>query len=476
MSNLFRHCAAIALLLSVTALSSVSAQDRQPVVLQHGFLSDAGTWDKYAPWLESRLNVATSRYTTGWNSTFTTQANKLRESIRHLPDTTIVIGHSNGGIVARRLAVIRPVKGYVTVGTPHTGAPLARSVLNGTAAAFAGLLTNAAAGPHTFYGRSEFYHPNDWFRSIGLIGADAAMYLGYLIHHAIYGMNVLDVLSETVLTEMDPGSAFLSVTGGINSFQALSVEQAVLGSRRVAFASTVTAGYYPQWMIWKGLMPEHSAALSVGTDATFIALLLTFAHYSDYYDAADYFSYEKQAYAPMWLWAAAAVGSMDMTWCGLIGAGFPFCEPADGIVPVSHQRHPGNGSVNLTLFGPAHQEQINSSQFQDGSVRALRDFFQVQNAVAPQTGFSVRIEGSDGGFSGMHSNAAFVENAPGPVTYRWYASQDGSFFYDTGVTKPSYSVYLDVGQMYWIRVVVTSGSEQVSMTKMLGAACFGTCS
>ena len=48
------------------------------------------------------------------------------------PDTTIDVGHSNGGVVSRDAnRAGRNFKGIITVGTPHQGAGIAANVLNG---------------------------------------------------------------------------------------------------------------------------------------------------------------------------------------------------------------------------------------------------------------------------------------------------------------------------------------------------------
>lgn len=476
MRRLLAVRAFVALMLSLAAVHSAAAQGRQPLVLQHGFVSNAGTWDKFAPWIESQVYVGTSRYTTGWNATYTRQAIRLRNSITHLPDTTILLGHSNGGVIARRVAHLRPTKGFITVGSPHTGAPLARSIRDGTAALFLGKVFNVAGDAITFYERPDFYHPADWFRYAALSAAYASLYLGQAVHAVMAGMTVLDEFSESVLSDMDPGSPYFSVASGVNSLAQLDHELAILGNRRVVFTSAVTAGYFPEWMIWKGLMPDQSASLSLATDATWITLLLAYDHYANYWHDEDFMSYEKRAFAYVWLWAASVVGSMDISWCALIGAGFPFCGPADGIVPVSHQRHPGNGVMNVDLYGPAHQEQINSQAFRDGARDALLNVFKVKAPdIAPTHPLSVSIDGSDGTYVGMHSNTAWVLGGTDPVSYRWYLSGDGNNFQDTGVTAQSYSQYLDVGQMYWIKVVVTSGSEVASATKVLGPVCLENC-
>jgi pimeloyl-ACP methyl ester carboxylesterase len=376
--RLIRIARAGALVLLGAAMAPhLAAQGRQPVVLQHGFLSNAGTFDQLAPWLEQNLYVSTSRYTTGWNSPYEKQASRLLQSIGHLPDTTILVGHSNGGLIARRVANMRRTKGFVTIGTPHTGAPLAASLMNGGVELLASSLQSAGNTAREFYGRPEFDHPDDSFRYSALWAASAEASLGSIIGFVAAGMRVLDDLGVTVLTDMQPGSGFFNA---INTSGALQQELAFVGGPRVAFNSSVRPNwFYPEYMIWKGLMASQSLPLSESTDATIGTLLMAYDHYAWYYVPGDMYSYEKQTYAVYWLWAAATLSGIDMSWCQLIGAWTGGgCEAADGIAPVSRQYHPGVGAVNLSIYGPAHQEEISSTEFRNALSKALQQRFLVK--------------------------------------------------------------------------------------------------
>ena len=52
------------------------------------------------------------------------QAEQLEAHAATVGNDVVVIGHSNGGIVARQWSQVRPVSALVTVGTPHRGAPI----------------------------------------------------------------------------------------------------------------------------------------------------------------------------------------------------------------------------------------------------------------------------------------------------------------------------------------------------------------
>lgn len=102
------------------------------LVFQHGFASSGGTWNRMAFWMKT--DQATSNVflpTTTWQNYYQDQMSQLRDELTTKysgATSTIVIGHSNGGMIGRLLARdpgTTNVHGVVTVGTPHWGAPVA---------------------------------------------------------------------------------------------------------------------------------------------------------------------------------------------------------------------------------------------------------------------------------------------------------------------------------------------------------------
>lgn len=114
------------------------------VVLQHGFFSDARTWTRMKPWLEKDMVIANlEAKTTYWPNLYEDQAAELHRDIAGTISSqgAILIGHSNGGMISRSLArnpsignerqpagYVAPadIRGVITIGTPHWGAPAAR--------------------------------------------------------------------------------------------------------------------------------------------------------------------------------------------------------------------------------------------------------------------------------------------------------------------------------------------------------------
>lgn len=116
------------------------ASSGPPLVMQHGFMSDGRTWERMSSWLGR--DVSTSgiyRISVPWDWKYEDQAGILQRSLGKwkVPSGAILIGHSNGGMVSRYLArhprasndytvPAANIAAVITVGTPHSGAPLAR--------------------------------------------------------------------------------------------------------------------------------------------------------------------------------------------------------------------------------------------------------------------------------------------------------------------------------------------------------------
>lgn len=113
-----------------------SGLGNQLLVLQHGFVSASDTWRPMHHWLCQRLQFGViARKTTNWRDTYESQAGALEGKLNndnynfYYGAPVILVGHSNGGMVNRYFARNQGsfnIKGVVTVGTPHKGAPAAR--------------------------------------------------------------------------------------------------------------------------------------------------------------------------------------------------------------------------------------------------------------------------------------------------------------------------------------------------------------
>jgi pimeloyl-ACP methyl ester carboxylesterase len=97
-----------------------------PVIWQHGICSDASTWDGMRPTIARQLAVGHERaFSTTTLHRLDDQASELEAEVNATGGgRSIVVGHSQGGLISRRFAQRRNdlVHGVITIGTPHRGA------------------------------------------------------------------------------------------------------------------------------------------------------------------------------------------------------------------------------------------------------------------------------------------------------------------------------------------------------------------
>ena len=64
-----------------------------------------------------------------WKGLFPEQAALLQGKLPGIQGLPVVVGHSNGGIVAREWSKTRPMKGLLTLSSPNQGAPIANNAV-----------------------------------------------------------------------------------------------------------------------------------------------------------------------------------------------------------------------------------------------------------------------------------------------------------------------------------------------------------
>jgi pimeloyl-ACP methyl ester carboxylesterase len=110
----------------VIAPGSAAAQDR-PVVLVHGFASSGDTWIEAGDRLSTQLAATVYHPSTQWINSYEHQAAQLQGQLGSLGPSTVALGHSNGGLVARAWTKWRNLDGLVTLSSPNSGAPMANN-------------------------------------------------------------------------------------------------------------------------------------------------------------------------------------------------------------------------------------------------------------------------------------------------------------------------------------------------------------
>jgi len=453
------------------------AQGPQPLVLVHGYRSDGSSWASTSSYFQQKsLPVQSFAWNLNWWDRLYTQGDQLvlLTGQASLPDTTILIGHSNGGLISRYAARSRPYKGIITVGTLHSGAQLAASVEGGEVEGFGAFIamvaTNAARDYNTNgSGDTPFcddtYDYCDWFNQFAFWAAYAEAAIGGAIAEFSTAFLAQALVSDGgALNDMQPYSGFLNT---LNSQDNLNHEAQLFGPRRVGIASHYTGNTL---LIWAGIDPDHALAWSSLSTGIWQTMILAYDYYSNYdqYDDPNY--WWKVEAADDWLVAAAPLATIDLTWCSLIGAGdLTYCGDSDAIVPVASQRYPGANVTNVDIYGPAHTQEKDSDAFQSTAYNYLVNLFSVHLTSSPAV--NVSIVGDYPTQAGNYTYSASASGGTGSYSYRWYISYDGSNYYDAGDTSSSYTIWIDSSTTYWLRVDVTSGTSTGSAVRFIQGPC-----
>lgn len=122
----------------------IPGDNRPGIVFQHGIWSDACTWKRTKPWVLANFYVGGhATISTNSVSMYDEQRDQLANAVNAMADDRLIlIGHSNGGIVSRRMAQqiasYNPgrLQGVITLDSPHLGAPAMNTGV--TAARFLG--------------------------------------------------------------------------------------------------------------------------------------------------------------------------------------------------------------------------------------------------------------------------------------------------------------------------------------------------
>ena len=378
----------------VLGSAAAAAAQKRPVVLLHGLASNASTWDATAQRLVADFAVDVYRRDTNWQDSFENQAGEMNASFGGLPASTIAVGHSNGGMVARVWNGSRPFGGLITIATPNQGAPLLAN------AYFAGRdAVELVDSVSEVFGAANQCPGNcDWL-SIWASLADSSAVAASLADYAMAAVltRVLPIAGP-VGGEMLPGSAFLE---NVNSGAHLGAEQTT--PTRVGIVSTAHNWYYGGWM--RAVFGEDADwvvatrdAVAIGMDGLGWSILAT-APPGDTYS-------QDLAYSLMD--AAWNLNIMDYRWCRNVSQAwysgwYGLCETSDSIVPTWSQYLPGGIPLEVA-DGPVHVEETASwnrygARVYDEIYEVVQQFLNVPPAgtVAPGGGGSGGGPASDGG-------------------------------------------------------------------------------
>ena len=255
-------------LVSVALPTPALAQD-PPLVLVHGFKSNGTAWTEAESRFNRQLAVTVYNPMTDWQKPFAEQAAQLHSKLPGVPGVPTVVGHSNGGVVAREWSKTKPMRGLLTLSSPNQGAPIANN-------AVAWGMYNASIVAGIANVQASFANPNEgsyWIYSViqGALAFAADTVSTSIAALATTGFDIY----APVFSQDKVGSTYMQ---SLNSPGNLAREAAAIPNR-VSIATYVSD--YNLGGVFRALLP----------------------------DQADYFRFA--------LWAA--VGTLDV-WAGNLAA------------------------------------------------------------------------------------------------------------------------------------------------------------
>jgi pimeloyl-ACP methyl ester carboxylesterase len=317
----------------------------QNVVFQHGFFSSGCTWWRMEPWLNQYFRWGIE-LTPSLNSVdnLTNQGNALVSDINSAGgNNNILIGHSQGGLIARYAAqyyqsINSPTTaGVVTLYTPHQGVPLA--------ALAQGEIQNVLLGDMVAV-----------WDDVGCGTPDDNL-LCYLVSLQYSGISA-QLINIGSLTDLVPGSAFLT---NLNSNSENFQRAAVIGNTdRRWIEVRITDDF-----IFRGCNPEDSCgernvAFIYGIIYDVVQVSWDIAEFDCLLNQDPYACAVADYLLPIWVDMDIA----DLDYNVLAAGG----NPEDGFVPTSSQNYPSSSAKQYPI---AHADSHAGATRSDRARNAL---------------------------------------------------------------------------------------------------------
>lgn len=356
------------------------------------------------------------------------------------------VAHSLGGVVSRWLdrREDRALRGIITIGTPHQGAPIANNLRDAVGWLYQ-LQSDVLWPPYVYM--TDYEDGNAWIEYV------VAFAFGFEVFLAAQQLG--PVILADARTDAMTGS---DVINELNSSSNLAREAATMGNRRYALVSeSPTIGQFCQFVFklnWEGCLQGMSAMAYV--------YMATAEYFALYVNSDDPYEFEKRVSAPLWAHGAYALMNAQGNWCSHIGAsvaaGFGTCY-ADAFIPSWSQRWPDIQPAYVLYGGPIHTEEAPDTRVIDYAVSLLRTGgFGLETAWSPpppppDPPVSVVIDGAT--LVRPSASCVYVAQASGGIgayTYTWKVNGQ------TAGNNSNQLSYINGGSPYTVEVTVTSGT------------------
>jgi pimeloyl-ACP methyl ester carboxylesterase len=384
------HLSALCALL-VCVAPPISAQ-RQPVVLAHGIRSDSSTWSVDSPLLQQHFPVQIRAATSTWTESQRYQAATLAgTAFLGLPDSTVAIGHSNGGIVLRQAGMNdSPMRSLLTIGTLNFGAPAAHNVMNSTMAGIA-----LPVFDDIFWFTTLFVTNSLDFEDLVVYGAMS--YSAQTIATSVMNIFLAKVGFNSYnegWASMYPSSPYIVAINSPDSIAKLAQNVPVRAYVRTSIGNPYDA-------LFRLVYSEDSAA-ATAAQLAFVSFMLQEDGYQlQYKYCSPYQSYDlnKCAASAFVIFAASDLMAIPDRYCrrmmyegvGLYDTSTGYCGTSDGVVPYERQPLP-SAQFEYVVDQVSHTEQTKSPLVLDRMERFVEDrAFVKRCGTGPVTSVIIRL-------------------------------------------------------------------------------------
>ena len=371
------HLRRVVLPLTAILIAGPVAAQRQPLVMTHGIRSNASTWDITAFDLGVAFPLSIRRFDTQWTTPYAAQANELLQtSFAGQPDSTLAVGHSNGGLVLRQAALFNaPLRGIATVGSPNFGTPAADAIRKN--------YMHDIVSPILIHGQAISYglsppDPADaneqWYYDyVVASGSNMASLIGSILTFMDFDP------SYSIWNSMYPTSPFMQEVNSSSSI-ALQAQRAPIRASIRTFLND------PHQAFWRLAIAQENVAYfeALRDVAAFVALEAGF-YYTDKYCYSQPGNSLKCNASSLFFDMSSDLLLIEGRYCYKLNfedaAGpYPFpCFASDAVVPFERQMWGASGfAVQYEVEGPAHTEQPRS----EGVRNAIESFLQDRANVA----------------------------------------------------------------------------------------------
>jgi pimeloyl-ACP methyl ester carboxylesterase len=333
----------VATIAAALTLAFSTPAKAQRITLVHGFNSSGGTWNSpfnTQDYLFRTFGIPVDAPTYPWYLPVNLGAAMINVTD---PANTILVGHSEGGVISRRFIENHQVAGLITLGTPHNGANMATNY-----PMFLAQVGHIFWDIRAIFSNLWSIDPPWWLDLPNRISN--AMYnvydwLGWLLNRLISLVAYVPAVGD-----LQPNSAFYQGLNGGPGF----VAEINNAPRRVSLT-------YQDPMYWEAPMWRLAAGDQLGYDLGVVMNTLGYGAldvwaeaqsesdmYGFTYDDSRWFALQDLIYASSWLYVDAQ--TLDFQWCADVSMRYEaywnapqmVCAPNDLFIATSDQGAPAS--------------------------------------------------------------------------------------------------------------------------------------